>query len=505
MADGGRFWNEPRFGLRSRVALTVAVLSFLLSVGVSLTVYTAARQVLLDAREEAATLRTVKNASVVLSTRDISEADPSDVLTALSNLSDTSNPVVVWDSGNRSQALSSGFTTDDLPPELVDRALSEQEAGIMRYEDGDAMVVGVAVPIPNQQAAYFEVTALDDITEALSSIGLALAGAVVAATVLAALLGSWASRYTIRPLTRVSQAAQSVALGELDTRINYEAYRNDPDLAPLVRNFNDMVQALQQRINRDARFASDVSHELRSPLTTLNAGLQVLENNRSEMPERAQRALDLLASDVDRFTQLVEDLLEISRFDAGAVRLELDDVAIVPMIRNTVGSVSTHEVPVVAEPGTEDLVIACDRRRLARILVNFCSNADKYADGATHISVSLHEPEPQDPDGEQTVRIGVEDAGPGVPPEMREAVFDRFNRGDQGGARGSDVGVGLGLALAAEHARIQGDVFGSRPRRRHGAPGSWSSSRCCRSCDEEDEGDLRWPLPGAYQQPHPHR
>jgi signal transduction histidine kinase len=100
-------------------------------------------------------------------------------------------------------------------------------------------------------------------------------------------------------------------------------------------------------------------------------------------------------------------------------------------------------------------VLACDRRRLARILANFLNNAEKYADGATEVSVDRHEPDPEDPLDEPTVRIAVEDGGPGVPPEQREAIFDRFNRGDQGGSRGADVGVGLGLALAAEHARLQ--------------------------------------------------
>lgn len=456
MPQGPFTAHETRLGLRTRIGLAVGLVSLLLSVTMSLTVYTVARQVLLDAREDTASARTLKNSSVVLSNRSIAESEPSDVLTALGNLTDTSNPSIIWDGGERSQALSSSYTAEDLPRQLKQRALVNQRSGIMRFEGDDEMVVGVAVPIPEQGAAFFEVTPLGDITDALSSIRLALAAAVVGSTVLAGLLGSWASRYTIRPLTRVSHAAQAVTLGELDTRIDYDDYRHDPDLAPLVANFNEMLEALQERINRDARFASDVSHELRSPLTTLNAGLQVLDNNRDEMPERAQQALDLLASDVDRFTQLVEDLLEISRFDAGAVRLELDDVAIVPMIRNTVGSLTRHEVPLVVEPGLEDLVIACDKRRVARILVNFCNNADRYADGATHISVSLHPSEPTDPLGEATVQIGVEDAGPGVPPDKRDAVFDRFNRGDQAGARGTDVGVGLGLALAAEHARLQG-------------------------------------------------
>ena len=94
----------------------------------------------------------------------------------------------------------------------------------------------------------------------------------------------------------------------------------------LASSFNDMASALQLRIERDARFASDVSHELRSPLMTLSASVEVMEARRDEMPERAQAALDLLASDVSRFQGLVEDLLEISRFDAGAIRLHLEDL-----------------------------------------------------------------------------------------------------------------------------------------------------------------------------------
>ncbi|MFV0315689.1 MAG: ATP-binding protein [Microthrixaceae bacterium] len=450
---------EYRFGLRTRIALAVSVVSLALSIAVSLTVYTVARQTLLDAREESAASRTLKNMTQVAG-RNLSTAEPNDVLGVLSNLTDAGKAIAVWDGGTSSQAVDGTYTVEEVPPALLSRALEERETGIMRFEGDGETVVGVAAPIPEQDAAYFEITPLGDITDALTSIRIALAGAVVVSTILAGLLGYWASRYSIRPLTRVSLAAQSVAAGQLDTRIDYNDYRHDPDLAPLVSNFNEMLVALQSRIDRDARFASDVSHELRSPLTTLNAGLQVLANNRDEMPERAGQALDLLESDVTRFTQLVEDLLEISRFDAGAVRLELDDVALVPMVRSTVESLSGSEIPVVVEPDLEDLVIACDRRRLARILVNFLNNADKYADGATHVSISRHDPDPGDPLAEPTVQIGVEDAGPGVPPEQAEAVFDRFNRGDQGGARGSDVGVGLGLALAAEHARLQaGRVF----------------------------------------------
>jgi signal transduction histidine kinase len=165
---------------------------------------------------------------------------------------------------------------------------------------------------------------------------------------------------------------------------------------------------------------------------------------------------------MQRFTQLVEDLLEISRFDAGAVRLELDDVVLVPTVEAAVRATSGDRIPVESDAALDGVVVSCDKRRLMRILANFVDNASKYADGATAVFVERHEPVPDGDDDSDagddgpTVRIAVEDEGPGVPEAERSRIFDRFNRGDQGGSRGTDMGVGLGLALAAEHARLQG-------------------------------------------------
>jgi signal transduction histidine kinase len=447
-------WHGIRLGLRTRIALAVALVTLLLSAAVSLVTLAVARETLIDAREQSATRQALTNASVIAG-RELSDQNAADLQTTLSSLSDADRPSVAWDGGARSVSLDPRSTVEDLPPALVERALEGRAGAIMRFTSDGQTFLAVGVPISDQDAAYFEVSGLDDIADALRTIGIALLVAVAASTIAAALLGYWLSRYTIRPLTRLSDAAEAVSLGQLDTRLDAYEFEHDPDLAPLVANFNAMVQALQEQIDRDARFASDVSHELRSPLTTLNAGLQVLANNRDEMPERARQALDLLDSDVQRFTQLVEDLLEISRFDAGAVRLELDDVALVPMVRSTVDNLTAGTVQVVADPSLDGLVLACDRRRLARILANFINNAEKYADGASEVSVERHLPAPGDSLSEPTVRIAVEDHGPGVPIEQRESVFHRFNRGDQGGSRGADIGVGLGLALAAEHARLQ--------------------------------------------------
>jgi signal transduction histidine kinase len=185
-----------------------------------------------------------------------------------------------------------------------------------------------------------------------------------------------------------------------------------------------------------------VSHELRSPLTTLSASIEVLQARRDELSDRTQAALDLLVADVQRFTAMVADLLEISRFDAGNASLQLDNVRIAQLVRLVVAQ--RHQ-PVDVQIGPE--AAACraqvDKRRLERVLTNLLDNADAYGGGATLVSVA--------------VRIAVTDAGPGVDPDDRSRIFERFSRGRAvAGRRGSGEGVGLGLALVREHVGLHG-------------------------------------------------
>lgn len=451
-------WAGRQLGLRARITVAVGLVTLLLSVVLAATTMAVAGSTLLDTRERSVTRGTLANARTVAG--GLTGGETTELQTLLSSLSDVGKPSLVLTRDGRvvTVSLDPRFGVDALPAELRRRVIDDRQGGIMRTRVRGEPVLVVGVPLDDVAAAYFETYLLDDIDSGLRALSRFLIVATALTTVVATVLGYWASRYALRPITRIGQAAEAVAAGQLDTRIGFDDYAHDADLAPLVANFNAMVSALQDRIDRDARFASDVSHELRSPLTTLNASIQVLANNRDELPERARQALDLLRGDVDRFTVLVEDLLEISRFDAGAVRLELDEVALVPLVESTVRNLTHGEVPVESDPDLAHTVLACDKRRLARILANFLNNAQKYADGATGVYVEHHVDEP-DEDGaaaEDTVRIGVEDAGPGVPEGERARIFDRFNRGDQGGARGSDMGVGLGLALAAEHARLQG-------------------------------------------------
>lgn len=241
-------------------------------------------------------------------------------------------------------------------------------------------------------------------------------------------------------------AAEAIAGGRMETRLDPAG---DADLESLVQSFNRMAAALEARIDRDNRFASDVSHELRSPLMTISASVEVLHSRRDELPDGPmQSALDLMVADIARFRQLVEDLLEISRFDAGAARLDLQEVRLAELVMQSVSFGTDHEIPVDLDAELAGLVVRADKRRLMRVLANLLDNAAKYGGGATRVALEHTD--------EQTVHLIVEDSGPGVPAEERDHVFDRFSRGVGAGRRTGSQGVGLGLSLVAEHVRLHG-------------------------------------------------
>jgi signal transduction histidine kinase len=287
---------------------------------------------------------------------------------------------------------------------------------------------------------------LADIDRTLNILGIALMAAAAVTTAGALLVGRWASGRVLQPVRVVSRAAENIAGGHLETRLEVG---DDKDLASLASAFNAMVDALQTRIERDARFASDVSHELRSPLTTLTTALGVLESRRDELSDRSRQALDLLSADVHRFERLVQDLLEISRFDVGAEDLTLEDVRVGELVIRAVESHADASVPVQIEGAAADAVVHADKRRLERVLANLVENADAHGLGVTGVGVALNN---------GSVRISVEDSGPGVSPEDKDRVFERFARGKAAGRRSGSNGdgVGLGLSLVKEHVRVHG-------------------------------------------------
>lgn len=410
------------------------------------------RENLLNEREETAVAQATGNAGRMadslessVSSRD--ECDSStEIVQNLTNLARPSGAQLVFECNERWYSANALFGQEDIPTSLVAVVEGNQSARLRTsYEGEPVLITGVPITaLDGVSASYYEGQSLEELETTLGGLGISLLGASALTTLAGGLLGFWASRRVVRPLLDVGHAADAIAGGRLDTRL---PTGTDPDVDRLATPFNHMATALEDRIDRDARFASEVSHELRSPLMTMSATVEVLENMRADLPERAQTALDLLSADVDRFQQLVEDLLEISRFDAGAIKLHLEEVLVAEMVIQAVSVIGGGGVPVMYDEEVSDVVVRVDKRRFARVLANLLDNANKYADGATGVTIVRVD---------DTVQIAVEDNGPGVPPDDRDRIFDRFSRGTESGKRSPDSGVGLGLALVGEHMRLHG-------------------------------------------------
>jgi signal transduction histidine kinase len=285
--------------LRNRILLIFVAGALILSSVLASVTYSFTRSNLVDQRVSTETNQAITNAR--RTQNDIIRSS-TEILLALDQGGTAHRLIFINNSWTGSSPL---FSPQMVPPALLQRVQREQKAATMIVDSlkGQALVVGI--PLPRINAMYFEYDNLREVRDALQSVRLALALAAVTTTFLGIALGVFASRRAVRPLANAAQAARAIADGRLETRLEPT---DDPDMQALTSAFNDMVATLQERVERDARFTSDVSHELRSPLMTLAASVQVLESRRDDLPERSQAALDLLSSDVARFQGLVEDV-----------------------------------------------------------------------------------------------------------------------------------------------------------------------------------------------------
>ena len=435
-----RFYPR-RIGLRNRILLIFVAGALLLSIVLASITYSFTRSNLVDQRIAVETNQAIANAR---RTQNDLVRSPNEVLVALDQGGIAHRLIYINNSWTSSSPL---FSHQMIPPALLQRVQVDKKAATMIVDStkGQALVVGI--PLPRINAIYFEYDNLREVRDALQSVRLALILATFITTFVGIALGVFASRRAVRPLANAAQAARAIADGKLETRLEPT---DDPDMQALTAAFNDMVTTLQERVERDARFTSDVSHELRSPLMTLAASVQVLESRRDELPERSQAALDLLSSDVSRFQGLVEDLLEISRFDAGAIRLVLEPLFLFEFIKQAVSVSSLPRTEIRCDNIAALVAIQGDKRRLARVIANLIDNARIHSGGKPKIVIQLAENESPP----ANVWIIVEDDGDGLIEGESSKIFERFSRGGAAGRRAGTEGAGLGLALAREHVTL---------------------------------------------------
>ncbi|WP_418058245.1 MtrAB system histidine kinase MtrB [Pimelobacter simplex] len=323
------------------------------------------------------------------------------------------------------------------------------------------IIVGSQVQLPSDGKTY-TLYFLFPLTEEQDTLGLVTRALLTAAGLLLALVAglTWVvTRQVVTPIRMARQVAERLAAGRLQERLQVSG---EDDIARLAYSFNQMATNLQRQIRQleelswvQRRFVSDVSHELRTPLTTVRMASDVLHDAREQFDPGTARAAELLQAELDRFQNLLVDLLEISRFDAGAAVLTPENVNLGDVVRREVAAASPladqRGIRVIVEEPDVPVRAEVDVRRIERIVRNLVTNAIDHAladDPTEAVIVRLAS-------DDEAAAITVRDHGIGLAPGEASMVFNRFWRSDPARTRTSG-GTGLGLAIAQEDAHLHG-------------------------------------------------
>ena len=332
-----------------------------------------------------------------------------------------------------------------------------------------AIAVGDMVSIP--RSGRYEMYLLFPLTNQNKTLSLISRSIILVDIALVFLIGliTWlVARQVVRPVREAARVAEQFTSGDLNQRM--QVTRKD-EIATLGISFNEMADSIQQQITRlenlsrvQQRFVSDVSHELRTPLTTLRMASEVIYSSRSSFDPQIARSAELLVGNIDRFERLLEDLLEVSRFDAEVAVLEPVDFNLIALINRCIEDLDLvakeNGTQIIFKPYSEDLIINADARRVERILRNLLNNAVDHADSKPiHIHLEYNE---------NDVAVAVRDHGIGIDENSLLRVFDRFWRADPSRSR-IRGGTGLGLSIALEDARLHNGELEVWGRPGHGA------------------------------------
>jgi two-component system sensor histidine kinase MtrB len=459
-----------RRSIRVRVVTTTLVVSGVVVAVLGVFLMQQITNALLEAKERAALLQLDDGVGVAQGRLATGPTDRettnalNDVVTTLARRSGPAGlyEVIIIDENDPGIAgfSSNAIKLDSVPPRLseqVRRSLAStpyRTYGRLSYDDGTSaagLIVGTKV---NGYQLYY-LFPLSQEKQSLTVVQRTLFGVGAALVLLLAAIASLVTRQVVIPVRLAAQSAERLAAGRLEERMKV---RGEDDLARLATSFNDMAANLQEKIVQleelskvQRQFVSDVSHELRTPLTTIRIAADVLHEAREDFDPLASRSAELLQSQLERFEGLLADLLEISRYDAGAATLDADSIDVRELVLRAVGD--TEDLAerkgskIVQQLPGEATMAEVDRRRVERILRNLLVNAVEHGEGKDIvISVAADR---------DAVAVAVRDHGCGLRPGEAHMVFDRFWRADPARAR-TTGGTGLGLSISKEDARLHG-------------------------------------------------
>jgi two-component system, OmpR family, sensor histidine kinase MtrB len=437
-----------RRSLRLRLVLIFGLGTLLLSSLLGTITYFGVRDVLISQQQQTDLQQSYVNAALI---RNTLYTAPLTLSNEVSSIQQSADSVLLINIDGHWQTLNALTPYIDVSAAAMKATMQGHVTTETRIVQGELDYV-VGIPVPAVQSQIYEVWQLDGLEHSMRVLLLVISSATLITTILGISGGIWVSRRTVRPLVVVSDAAAKIAGGDFATRL--PTTHAGSEVEQLTESFNAMVDQLTTKLERDARFASDVSHELRSPLTALAMSASVLQQHRGRLDPAAQQSLTMLSAEIQVFQSLIEDLIELSRSDAGANTLSLEVLPIAELTRQAVRSVTRRlggdEPLVEVDPELEHASVRVDRRRFERIMSNLMDNAQHYAGGT--VAVRLVKDYTH-------VVLNIDDAGPGIAATEREHVFDRFYRGRAAHDRSVVRGTGLGLALVREHVKsLEGEI-----------------------------------------------
>lgn len=429
---------SSRLGFLSTISLVVVtgLLAAVAFVGV--------RSILMSERSSSALRQAHVGAALVSNNVLTGAGNLPALLAQINSSSNTISQALIF--GNW-ESVTSLHPADSIPLLVRQRTIHGQVMSQTTTWQGHS-VVAVGIPLPNVNGSYFLLDNLDSLNHEIANIAVVIALGWLVITLGGIILMRRQLSTALIPLERASAVVQAVAEGDTSQRIAPTTSTREID--SLAQNFNVMVDSIVAQMERDANFASDVSHELRSPLTSLNASVERLASRRSHLDDDSGQLVESLQRDVATFSGLVTDLLELAQSDRGANHLNLDDVNIHELMDRCVAHISQRDgisLPAVLHHGDVTATCVVDRRRFERVVTNLVTNAVKYGGGVSSLRVDVDE---------YRATITVADDGPGVPLDDRERIFHRFYRGKSAFNRGDTTGTGLGLALVRAHVLALG-------------------------------------------------
>ncbi|MCX4639791.1 HAMP domain-containing histidine kinase [Streptomyces platensis] len=452
----------PRLdGLRGRLIITVVVVALISAVTATALAYRDSRNAVLKRAQNAAVDDFHNRVEQLAPELDV-PPDLRSLTRFATNVSSglRSAPVIAR---YRDYTASSDSLADRtrITPELRAAVHTDNRLSLQRveYSGKPWLVLGAPVVLDGSSAKpsgveIFAIVSLEEEERDTADLVRSVQGGLVPVVLLAAVLALLAARTVLRPVRRLARATRRLATGELSTRVEE---KGRDELAELAHTFNETAGALEHTVGElreqealARRFVADVSHELRTPLAAMTMVSSVLEEDADQLTPDTAHAARTVSAETAKLARLVDDLIEISRFDARAVALTVHEVDMAEVVRASLAARGwTDRVEADLPPGIRARL---DRRRLDVIVANLVGNALRH--GAPPVTVTVRA-------AEEWLTVSVSDRGPGLAPEVARHVFDRFYKADN--ARTRSEGSGLGMAIALENARLHGGTIELAP------------------------------------------